>query len=87
MIGVRILLALITVIDLMMLVRAILSWIPGASMSSVGEFLTMVTEPFIWPMRKLLNRFAFVYECPIDIPYIVTFILLGVIETILSSLL
>lgn len=71
-------------IQLMMFVRAILSWFPGADDSSISEFLYNVTEPVIMPARNLLERIPSLRNFPIDISFLVTFILLSIVQTILG---
>lgn len=74
-------------VTIMMFVRAILSWFPGVRLPiSLSDFLYNVTEIFISPVRTLLFKFDFVRRCPIDISFIVTYILLHSIQGLLTWL-
>lgn len=74
---------LISIVLLLMFVRAILSWFPVADDSAFSEFLFITTEPFILPVRALLDRIEAVRSLPIDISYLVTMLLLSILRTIL----
>lgn len=75
---------LIGIILFLMLVRALLSWFPLLDEdSTVAELLFITTEPFVLPVRALLDRFEVIRSLPIDISYMITMLLLGILRTIL----
>lgn len=68
---------IITAFQLLMLVRAVMSWFPGAE---DGAFYTAVycfTEPLIIPVRFILDRFESVRNFPLDLSFFVTFFILS----------
>lgn len=71
------------VLQFMMLARAIFSWFPNLSESSLGEFLFTVTEWIITPVRALFEKFGWGMNMMIDLPFFVTFILLSVLRSVL----
>lgn len=77
---------LITVIELAMFVRAILSWIPSLGDSSFGDLVYTLTEPIIAPIRALCDRFGWFQGVPIDIPFMITYLLLFMVQGLLDSL-
>lgn len=77
--------ALIEVIDFAILIRVLLSWIPVDEEGRLEAFLFAITEPVILPMRILLDRFESMKTIPIDIPLLLTAILLSVLSSILSA--
>lgn len=79
----RVVAFLLTLIELAMFVRAILSWVAPDSDGPVSTFCEAVTEPLIQPVRSLLDRFAFVQNLPFDISFLVTYILLSVVQSLL----
>ncbi len=81
----RTLLLLIEALQLLMLVRAVMSWFPPSSgrPGPFRAFVTGVTEMVIAPVRLLLDRFDFVRRSPIDIAFLVTFLLLSAASTFL----
>ena len=61
--------------------RAILSWLvmlmpEGGTISRLYGFLQMLTEPIIWPVRKLFAFFGWGEDFLIDLPFMVTLFLL-----------
>lgn len=76
---------LLTLLNLAMLLRAVFSWFPELDDSAFGDFLYMITEPFIIPVRAILNRFSGVQNSPIDISFLVTCLLLLIVRTAFSE--
>lgn len=74
-------------LSLLMLVRAIVSWFPGVGThSKVMNFVVGVTEMFISPVRQFMNRFDAVRTFPLDLSFLVTYILIGVVRTIIVGI-
>ena len=69
-------------IQLAMLLRAVLSWFPLEN--RFIDFLHNVTEPFIYPIRRLFERFGWFQGLPIDISFMVSYILLSIVMMLLS---
>lgn len=69
-------------IQLCMFVRAILSFLPLDD-GPVSAFVTMLTEPVIYPVRLLCSKFGLGDGLPIDIPFFITFLLLSVLSMVL----
>ena len=77
---------LIVAIQLAMFVRAILSWFPSLGDSSFGDLVYTLTEPIIAPVRALCDRFGWFRNIPIDIPFMITYLLLFMVQGLLDSL-
>ncbi len=73
----------VEVLQFMMFLRAVMSWLPALSDSSPAEFLFTVTEWVIMPVRSLFDYFGKGNGMMIDIPFFVTFLLLSIIGSIL----
>lgn len=73
------------ILHFLMLVRAIISWLPLDDESSIVNFVYSMTEPVIYPVRLVLERFEFVNSAPIDISFFVAFMLLSVVQLLLPS--
>ena len=83
----RTIVLLLDAVQLMMLIRAILSWIPQNQKENViRNFVYTVTEFFIAPVRAFLDRFDWVRRTPLDISFLVTYILLSLLSTFFSLL-
>ena len=74
---------LISAMQLLMLMRAVISWLPVDEDSNLVTFLYTMTEPLIMPVRALLSRFAALDDMPIDISFLIAFMLLSLIQIIL----
>jgi uncharacterized protein YggT (Ycf19 family) len=74
---------ILSVFQLAMLIRAIMSWFPGDS-NKFEIFLYAITEPLILPVRKLFERLNWFQELPIDVSFFVTYLLLSVVLVLLA---
>ena len=74
----------LSVLQLMMFARAILSWFPMDEENALIRFLYGVTEPIITPVRNFLSRFSFFQSIPIDISFIVVFMIISLVQTVLT---
>ena len=72
---------LLMFIQLAMLVRAILSWFPIDN--RFVDFVYAVTEPFILPIRRLFERMGWFQGLPIDISFMVSYLLITVVVMLL----
>ena len=77
------LIVLTDVLSFALLVRAILSWIDQMGEFRISAFLFMITEPVILPIRKLCAKLHLFEGIPLDIPYMITIILLYVLQMML----
>ena len=76
----------IEIVTLLMLIRAVLSWFPVVDRSSkIMSFIYMVTEAVISPVRRFLSRLPSVSRFPIDISFLATYLLLHLVQIVLSS--
>ncbi len=71
-------------LQILMFVRAILSWIPLGEDNPIEVFVYTVTEPIVMPVRAVLNYFGLFEGLPIDIASLITIVLLTVIEMLIS---
>ncbi len=74
----NIVIVFLTAVQFAMLARAILSWFPSAG-GKLNDFLYSVTEPFIYPVRVLFEKMNWFAGLPIDISFLVTYLLISVI--------
>jgi YggT family protein len=69
---------LLTLYLIVLIVRAVFSWIPvsgGSGWNAVRSFVYSVTEPVLAPVRQVMPRTGF-----IDISFLVVFILLEIVH-------
>ncbi len=74
--------AFITVMTFLLLVRAILSLFASEE-SRLLIFAFVVTEPIIYPIRLLLSHIPALEDLPIDISFMVTYIILILVQSAL----
>ncbi len=71
------------VLEIALLARAILSWIDQMGELKISQILETVTEPFLFPIRKLCERFHWFENTPIDMPFLLGWLLISLIRTVL----
>ena len=76
---------LLSVIQILMLARALLSWLPIDEDSAIGTFLYYATEPLIAPVRMLLDRIPAVRSLPIDVAFMATVIIIAIVQLLLPT--
>ncbi len=77
---------IIFVLQGLMLVRAISSWFVQDEGSRFYDFLYYATEPVIYPVRRLLHKLGLAGDgMMIDISFLVTVILLSIVQMILPT--
>ncbi|MEA4824864.1 MAG: YggT family protein [Clostridiaceae bacterium] len=75
---------LLRLIEVLLFLRAILSWFPLRADSPVIQFVTVTTEPLLMPVRMLLYRvFPGLRRFPFDISFIIVFILIQLLISLL----
>ena len=75
---------LIDVFLFAMLARALLSLFDPTQEWTITAFLHVLTEPVILPVRALFERMHWMEGFPIDVPYLITWLLLSVIQTVIT---
>lgn len=73
----------LSLLQIMMFARAILSFLPIDSSGKVTMFLTALTEPVIYPVRVIFDKLNIGTSIPIDIPFFVTFLILSFLSAII----
>ena len=68
---------LLTVIQVAMLIRAILSWFPIDN--RFVDFIYAMTEPFVAPLRLLFEKLGWFQGLPVDISFMISYLLITVV--------
>lgn len=69
--------------EILLFIRAILSWFPIDRDNVVSRFLESATESILLPVRKLLFRIPALQNFPFDLSYIVVFLLIQLLSGLL----
>ncbi len=67
-----------------MMIRAILSLVLMGEENGFSILLYYFTEPFILPVRKILERLGLFQGTPFDVSFFLTTVLLGMIQSLLA---
>ncbi len=79
--------AILSVLLLAMFLRAILSWlVDPTGEGKLMTFLYAITEPVIIPVRALCEKNHWFEGMPMDVPFMLSYLLLTLIDLILSLL-
>lgn len=77
--------AFLSIMQIAMLIRAILSWFPRAADSAFGNLVYAVTEIVVAPIRALCERFGWFRNSPIDFSFLIAYLLLLVVQGLLGT--
>ena len=78
--------AIISLAQLALLLRAIFSWIDVTGESRIAAFLVLLTEPLIFPIRKLFEKFGWFQNVPFDMAFLATVIILALLDVLVTFL-
>ena len=81
----QIVVTMLHVMQFLMFGRAIMSWFSPDEDNKIAQFLYVVTEPFVYPIRKLLSKFDFFNNIPIDMSFMVAMFILIICTSILNG--
>lgn len=76
----------IEIISFAMMIRALLSFFTDGT-GKFTQFLYVITEPVIMPIRKLLVKMNWLQDSPIDFSFTLAFFALLLVELLLRSFL
>lgn len=76
--------AVISVLLLAMLIRAVMSWFISDEDSRFVRFITLITEPAIMPVRSLFEKMGWFQGLPIDISFYISYLLLSLLQLFLE---
>ena len=71
-------------LELMILIRCVISFIPNLQYSKISDFVYSVTEPILYPIRELLYKYANTGQ--IDLSPIIAYFLIGFVYKIVIKM-
>lgn len=72
----------LSALEIAFLARAIMSWFTDES-NKILYFLIALTEPVIFPVRALCEKFGWFEGLPLDIPFILTYVIISMLGALL----
>jgi YggT family protein len=76
-------LLLIEVLQTLMLVMALMSWVPQLRQTKLFYMIAMVVEPVIDPFRRLLYRIPGMDRFPLDLSFLAAWMVLSLLAGLL----
>ena len=77
---------LLSLLQWLLVFRAIASWFPQVQNSRIGQLLYTVTEPMGAPCRSFLSRFRSLRTMPLDFSTLLAFFILVMAQSLLYAL-
>ena len=74
---------LLEVVSTAMLIQALMSFFMPGDDNRFYLFLHAITEPFVMPVRFILNKLGLLEDSPIDWSFFTTYMLLSLLEMLL----
>lgn len=63
-----------------MMIRAVISWINISGDNKFVRIIYAITDTLTWPVRSLFDRFGWFEGSPVDVPFIVTAVILALLS-------
>ena len=74
---------LLSALQIAMTARAILSWFP-IEPNKLTQFLDIITEPVVHPIRKLFWKMNWFQDIPLDMSFMAAYLLLSILILFLA---
>ena len=74
---------LINLLQTLMLIMALMSWIPQLRQTKLYYAISMIVEPVIDPFRRLLYRIPGMDRFPLDLSFLVAYMVLSMLAGLL----
>ncbi len=75
------------VLEFLIFARVVLSWFPVNRNNPIVNFIYMLTEPMLGPIRRLIQKSPVGGGLPIDFSPIIAFFLMRIMTSVILSLL
>lgn len=72
-------------LEWIIIIRILLSWIPMAYGTKIGQLLVQITEPILGPVRDMVNRSPLGGGMGLDFSPVFALILLSLVHTVLQA--
>lgn len=77
---------LLSLLQWLLVFRALASWFPQVQGSRIGQLLYVITEPMVAPCRNFLSRFPSLRTMPLDFSTLLAFFILTMAQSLLYAL-
>ncbi|MBQ8290642.1 MAG: YggT family protein [Clostridia bacterium] len=77
---------LLEVVSTAMLIQALMSFFMPGDDNKFYLFLHAITEPFVMPVRFILNKLGLLEDSPIDWSFVLAYILISILTMLLPAI-
>ncbi|MEA5039689.1 MAG: YggT family protein [Clostridiaceae bacterium] len=74
---------LLSILQILMLIMAVMSWIPQFRTNRIYQGISLLLEPLLMPIRKLLWRIPALRSFPLDLSFLILWLLISLIQQLL----
>lgn len=78
------LITLISIIEILLFIRAVVSWFPTAGATKFGTIIGHLTEPILAPFRRLVSRSVIEGNIMLDLSFVVAILILELTRYLIS---
>ena len=79
-------LLLLRIVEIIIIIRCVLSFIPGLRNNKIATFIYWLTDPVLTPARMLIGKFKSSDASFIDFSPIVTYLAIIILRAVLQSI-
>lgn len=76
--------AILTLAEIALFLRAILSWFDPMGEGHLSSFLYMITEPLIYPIRRLFEKKGWFEGSLFDVPFFAVVFIIAILRASLA---
>ena len=73
---------LLTIYYYLIIAYILMSWLPGARESAIGQFIGRLVEPYLAPFRRIIPPIGFIDISPIVAIFVYYFLRIGVMTVV-----
>lgn len=77
----QVVLTCLSALEIAMLIRAVLSWIPSMSGTRFADFIYTLTEVIVAPVRRAAEKMNLFNRSPIDLSFLIAYLLLSMLQS------
>ena len=74
-------------LEILLMIRVLLSWVPNSRNNQAVQFIILVTEPMLTPLRKLIDKSIFGGKGNIlDFSPLIAFLIISILQNFIRTM-